>query len=88
MIEPLPFFSMPVGLLYSLIAITLWHAPLYAWLLLVSGWAKRAAALWAILPPLALCAIEKIAPTRRKARRPSWASIRNRAPLTWHHLPS
>ncbi len=31
------------------------------WLLLVSGWARRAPFLWAVLPPLALCVIEKIA---------------------------
>ena len=28
-------------LLYSLIALALWHAPIYGWLLLVSGWARR-----------------------------------------------
>ena len=56
-----PFFSMPVGLLYSLIAIVLWHAPLYGWLLLVSGWARRATFLWAVLPPLAIAAFERIA---------------------------
>jgi ABC-2 type transport system permease protein len=48
-------------LLYGLIVLALWHAPLYAWLLLVSGWAKRAAILWAVLPFAALAAIEKIA---------------------------
>jgi ABC-2 type transport system permease protein len=39
----------------------LWHAPLFAWLLLVSGWARRATFLWAVLPWLAIAAIEKIA---------------------------
>src|SRR6267142_4893484 len=29
-------------LLYSLVALALWHAPFYGWLLLVSGWARRA----------------------------------------------
>jgi ABC-2 type transport system permease protein len=56
-----PLFSMPAGLLYSLIVIALWHAPLYGWLLLVSGWARRATFLWAVLPPLALAAFERIA---------------------------
>ena len=38
----LRFFQSSIALLYSLIAITLWHAPLYAWLLLISAWAERA----------------------------------------------
>ena len=56
-----PLFEMTLVLLYSLIAITLWHAPLYMWLLLVSGWPRRATFLWAVLPPLALAALEYIA---------------------------
>src|SRR5438477_11123864 len=39
-------------LLYSLIALALWHAPIYGWLLLVSGWARRATFLWAVIPLL------------------------------------
>ena len=38
----------------------LWQAPIYGWLLLVGGYARRATFLWAVLPWLALCAIEKI----------------------------
>src|SRR5437660_7350927 len=38
-----------VILLYSLIALALWHAPIYGWLLLVSGWARRATFLWAVI---------------------------------------
>src|SRR6266567_3974854 len=49
-----------VILLYSLIALALWHAPLYGWLLLVSGWARRATFLWAVLPLLAISIFEKI----------------------------
>jgi ABC-2 type transport system permease protein len=56
----LALFQMSLAELYAVIAIALWHAPLYAWLLLVSGWAKRAAFLWAVLPVLALAAFEKI----------------------------
>src|SRR2546430_1928111 len=47
-------------LLYSLIALALWHAPIYGWLLLVSGWARRATFLWAILPLLAITIFETI----------------------------
>jgi len=54
-------FQMSLLLLYHLVAVhSLWHAPFYGWLLLVSGWARRAAFLWAVLPPLAILAIEKI----------------------------
>ena len=48
-------------LLYGLIALSLWHAPIFAWLLLISVWARRAALLWAVLPPLAIAGVEKIA---------------------------
>ena len=47
-------------LLYSLIAIALWHAPIYGWALLVSGVARRATFLWAVLPLLAIGFFEKI----------------------------
>lgn len=49
------------SLLYHLVTVhALWHAPLYAWLLLVSAWARRAPVLWAALPLLAIGFIEKI----------------------------
>src|SRR6184192_4138362 len=47
-------------LLYSLIALALWHAPIYGWLLLVSGWARRATFLWAVIPLLAITIFETI----------------------------
>ena len=50
-----------IFLFYGLIVIALWHAPLYAWLLLVSAWAKRATFLWAILPFFAIGILERIA---------------------------
>jgi ABC-2 type transport system permease protein len=59
--ERLPFFQMSVVLLYGLVTLALWQAPFYAWLLLVSGWARRATFLWAFLPWLAVCMVEKIA---------------------------
>jgi ABC-2 type transport system permease protein len=49
-----------VVLLYGLIVIALWHAPIYGWALLVSGIGRRATFLWAVLPPLALAIFEKI----------------------------
>jgi len=50
-----------VVLLYGLAVNSLWYAPIYGWLLLVSAWARRATFLWAVLPPLALCVVEAIA---------------------------
>jgi len=47
-------------LLYGLIAIALWHAPIYGWALLVSGWVRRATFLWAVLPLLGIAFFEKI----------------------------
>jgi ABC-2 type transport system permease protein len=49
-------------LLYHLLTVhVLWHAPIYAWLLLVSAWARRMVFLWAALPPLAIGVLEKMA---------------------------
>jgi len=55
-----PFFQNWLVLLYGLVVIALWHAPIYGWALLVSGWVRRATFLWAALPPLAIAAFEKI----------------------------
>jgi ABC-2 type transport system permease protein len=58
----LPLFQMSVMLLYHLLAYhSLWWAPIYAWLFLVSAWARRAPFLWAVLPPIAIAVVEKIA---------------------------
>jgi ABC-2 type transport system permease protein len=58
----LSFFQMSLGLFYHLLTVhVLWHAPIYAWLLLVSAWARRMAFLWAALPLIAIGVIEKIA---------------------------
>src|ERR1043166_2637351 len=55
-----PFFKGCLILLYGLVAIALWHAPLYGWVLLVSGWARRATFLWAVVPLLAIGFFERI----------------------------
>ncbi len=49
-----------IVMLYGLIAIALWHAPIYGWLLLVSAWARRATFLWAVLPLIVIQIFEKI----------------------------
>lgn len=57
----LPWFRMSLLLFYHIItAHTLWPAPIYSWLLLVSGWARRAAFLWATLPVIAITALEQL----------------------------
>jgi ABC-2 type transport system permease protein len=55
-----PPFKTALVFLYALIALTLWWAPIYGWLLLVSAWTKRMTFLWAVLPPLGLLIVEKI----------------------------
>ena len=55
-----PLFRNSFILLYGLVAIALWHAPIYGWALLVSGWARRATFLWAVVPFLAIGFFEKI----------------------------
>lgn len=45
--------NVPV-MLYGIAIHALWFAPIYAWLLLMSVWAKRAALLWAVLPFMTL----------------------------------
>jgi ABC-2 type transport system permease protein len=57
----LPWPRLSLILLYGLVTSALWEAPVFAWLLLVSGWARRATFLWAVLPWLAISAIEKLA---------------------------
>jgi ABC-2 type transport system permease protein len=57
-----PLLDMWGMLLYHYVTVhALWYAPIYAWLLLVSAWARRAAFLWASLPLLAICIVEKLA---------------------------
>jgi ABC-2 type transport system permease protein len=55
-----PFIQNWLVMLYGLIAIALWHSPIYGWLLLVSAWARRATFLWAVLPFIVIQIFEKI----------------------------
>jgi ABC-2 type transport system permease protein len=45
----------------GLIVAMLWYAPIAAYLLLVSAWARRNVFLWAVLPPVLLLMVEEIA---------------------------
>jgi ABC-2 type transport system permease protein len=56
----LPWLRMAEELLYGVAAMTLWYAPVYGWLMLVSGWARRSTFLWGVLAPLVLCLVERV----------------------------
>lgn len=56
-VDPLRMWTM---LLYAVAAMTLWHAPIHALLLLLSCSVRRTAALWAVLPLVALGVLEKL----------------------------
>jgi ABC-2 type transport system permease protein len=57
----LSFFQMSLLLLYHLFtAHAIWPAPVYAWLILVSGWARRAVLLCAALPVIVIGAVEML----------------------------
>src|SRR6202011_2672703 len=55
-----PMIQNWIVMLYGLVAIAFWHAPIYGWLLLISGWARRATFLWAVLPLIVVQIFEKI----------------------------
>jgi ABC-2 type transport system permease protein len=50
----------PLVMLYGMTAHSLWFAPIYAWLLLISAWARRTPILWALLPPAAIAMLERM----------------------------
>ncbi len=54
------FVEEPLVMIYGLTAFTLWWAPIYSWLLLISAWARRAPFLWFVMPLLAVAAVERI----------------------------
>jgi ABC-2 type transport system permease protein len=59
--KELSIFQMWGKLLYHVfLAHALWPFPVYCWLILVSGWARRATLLWAALPVVAIGGIEKL----------------------------
>jgi ABC-2 type transport system permease protein len=57
----LSFFRTSLVTFYHILtAHALWPLPIYCWLLLVSGWARRATFLWAVLPLVAIGGVELI----------------------------
>lgn len=58
----MPWARMSGMLLWHLVSVhALYYAPIFAWLLLVSAWAKRLPFLWAALPIAAIAIVEKVA---------------------------
>jgi ABC-2 type transport system permease protein len=55
------FAHMSLTLIYLVVTGTLWYAPIYGWLLMVSAWARRMTFLWAVLVPVGLAVVERIA---------------------------
>jgi ABC-2 type transport system permease protein len=55
-----PWIQNWLVLIYGLIVIALWHAPIYGWALLVSSIVRNAAFLWAVLPLIAIGIFERI----------------------------
>lgn len=51
----------PMLLFHFLCIHGLWQSPIYAWLLLISVWARRVPILWATLPLLTIGIVEKVA---------------------------
>jgi ABC-2 type transport system permease protein len=60
-LDQVPLIQNSMFLLYGSVALALWHAPIYGWLLMVSAWARRATFLWAVLPFFAISIFETIA---------------------------
>ena len=56
-----PIGYLSLAMLYGLLATALWYAPIYAWLLLVGGWARRMTLVWAVAPVAGLVIVERIA---------------------------
>ena len=54
------FFEGLLIMFYGIGVHVLWFAPIYGWFILVSAWARRAPFLWAVIPFLAIAAVERI----------------------------
>ena len=54
------FFEGLVIMFYGLTVHMMWFAPIYAWLILISAWARRSPLLWAVLPPFIVVLLERM----------------------------
>ena len=61
--------------LYLIVTTAIWYLPFVGYLMMISAWANRAVVLWSLLPPLAVCLLERwFFGTSRV-----WALLRHRA---------
>lgn len=61
-----PILDVTILTAWVMVAGSLWYAPIYAWLLLVSAWAKRSAIPWSLAPPVGVMIVEGIAFNTRR----------------------
>ena len=54
------WLKLQASFLVVIVTAILWYLPLIAYLMVVSVWARRNAFLWAVLPPVAILAIENM----------------------------
>ncbi|MEA5445875.1 hypothetical protein VCB98_08595 [Gammaproteobacteria bacterium AB-CW1] len=65
-LQPLAALSALFGMLGDMWLLGLWFLPYFGWLFLVSAWARKAAFLWAVLPPLGVALVEWVALSSRE----------------------
>jgi len=58
--SPMPFVQIYIFYAYVVMAVALWYAPIWGWLLLASAWARKAVFLWAVLPVVGVGVFEGI----------------------------
>ena len=79
--------------LYHLITVhSLYYAPIFAWLLFVSAWARRMPFLWAFLPLAAIAIVERVAFQTSNfghmlGRRVSGGDMDMKGPMLGHFMP-
>jgi ABC-2 type transport system permease protein len=56
--DPLLWLRIEALTLFGMILASLWYAPVFAYLLMVSAWARRNVSLWVFVPPIAAVLIE------------------------------
>jgi ABC-2 type transport system permease protein len=58
--QDIPVLDITLLVMYAVVVQALWYAPICAWCLLTSAWAKRSPFLWAVAPPVALMVLESL----------------------------
>jgi ABC-2 type transport system permease protein len=61
LLTQVPLLKLWLVIAWGLFAFSLWWAPIWGWLFLVSVWAKRMTFVWAVVPPIGLVVFERLA---------------------------